>query len=103
MAIETPIKSFVGALVALIKTIQDKDSGKKKRKKAEFDVEETTKALFNLSPDKTGTPNVKAAGTTSGIRAAKKPAAKKPIIKKPVVKKSVAKKPAARKPTANKT
>ncbi len=101
MTMETPAKPFVGALVALIKTIQDKDSGKKKRKKAELDVEIAIAALFDLS-NKTATANVKTA-TPPSVRTAKKPAAKKPIVKKPAAKKTVAKKPAMRKPAAKKT
>ena len=101
MSMETPAKPFVGALVALIKTIQDKDSGKKKRKKAELDVETAIAALFDLS-NKTATANVQAAAPPS-VRTAKKPAARKHIVKKPAARKTIAKKPAARKPAAKKT
>ena len=109
MVIKTLVKPFVDALIALIKNIQDKDSGKKKRKKAEADLEEAIEALFNLCPDihqveaaiaKAGTVDLVAKDVIPAkqnlpkVRTAKKPAVKKPATKKPVVKKRGAGKPA---------
>lgn len=112
VAIKTLVKPFVGALIALIKSIQDKDLGKKKRKKAEAGLEQAIEALFNLCPDiqqveaaiaKTGTAGlakdvIPAKQNLSKARPAKKPAVKKPVAKKPATKKPVVKKRGAGKP-----
>ena len=112
VTIKTLVKPFVGALIALIKSIQDKDSGKKKRKKAEADVEEAITTLFALCPDihqveaaiaKAGTATLIAKDVLPSRRTRSKVhTAKKPVVKKPAAKKPAVKKPATEKPVAKK-